>query len=410
MQVRKWWTQFPKMLVIIGLIAGAYSMYAGDSRRASSVIRAEDTVFYPGPCSTAPKNVGITYKGPLSGCTQINGKACSASEAIEFTAVSSTYAFASCDQFTWVFGDGTSLTTTGTNFTSHQFAAGVPRTVTLTVSNSFGSATATAADVAPNDANNCTPSATQACVNQGRYAVTLDAVTRDSKKFATGQVTRQTDLFAYFSLPVFTGDATNPEVFVKVVGPINGAPLVFYSGLTDVEYFVNVVDTQTRVARQYHVLPASDPTQSKGDFDLNGSSSNSCLAVSRTTSTLPVTGSCTPDTNTLCLFNNRFKLTVSGRDDPARTGKTAQGVATPISGKQFGFFSFPALTNDPTNLEIFVKMIDATSFDKHFWVFFGGLTDFEYTLTVTDTTTGKTQTYLKPLKSLCGFNDTTGFP
>ncbi len=409
MQDRRWWAQFPKLLVVVGLIAAAYSMYAGDARRASLGIAALETPFYPGPCSTAPKNVVVTFRGPLSGCSSLNNsKACSSQEAIEFNATSSTYAFASCDKFTWTFGDGQSVTTMWPSI-SHQFAAGTPRTAVLTVTNDFGTTVASAADVAPaTPTGACVPSSTQACLNGGRYAVSLDAITRDQKKFATGQVTRQTDLFGYFSLPVFTSDATNPEVFVKVVGPINGSPLVFYSGLTDVEYFVNVFDTQTQKLRQYHVDPASNPTQSKGDFDLDGARSSSCLGVNRTTSTVAV-GTCTPDANTLCLFN-RFKLTVVGKDDPARTGKTATGVATPISGKQFGFFSFPALTNDPTNLEVFVKMIDARSFDGHFWVFFGGLTDFEFTLTVTDTTTGKTQTYLKPLKSLCGFNDTTGFP
>ena len=410
MQVRRWWTRFPKMLVVVGLLAAAYSMYGGGARRASLGISAQEAPFYPGPCSTAPSNVSITFRGPLSGCTQNNGKACSAQEAIEFTAVSTSYSFATCDKFAWTFGDGITMTTL-LNGTSHQFAAGVPRTVTLTVTNDFGSTSASAQDVSPVTATSCTPSTTQACLNGGRYAVTLDALTRDQKKQATGLVTKQTDLFGYFSLPAFTSQPENPEVFIKVIGPIGTPPVpwVFYSGLTDVEYFINVLDTQTGQLRQYHVPPAANPTQSKGDFDVAGNFSQACNTVTRTTSTI-APGTCTPDANTLCLFSNRFKLTVVGKDDPARTGKSAVGVATPVSGKPFGFFSFPALTNDPTNLEVFVKMLDARTFDGHIWVFFGGLTDFEFTLTVTDTTTGKTQTYLKPLKSTCGLNDTTGFP
>jgi len=112
-------------------------MYGGGARRASLGISAQEAPLYPGPCSTAPSNVSITFKGPLSGCTPNNGKACSAQEAIEFTAVSPSYSFATCDKFAWNFGDGGAVTTL-MNGTSHQFTPGKTRTVTLTVTNDFG--------------------------------------------------------------------------------------------------------------------------------------------------------------------------------------------------------------------------------------------------------------------------------
>ena len=45
----------------------------------------------------------------------------------------------------------------------------------------------------------------------------------------------QSGPFGYFSFPTFTGDANNPEVFVKVLEPSPGKPWVFYSGLTNLD-------------------------------------------------------------------------------------------------------------------------------------------------------------------------------
>ena len=69
----------------------------------------------------------------------------------------------------------------------------------------------------------------------------------------------------------------------------------------------------------------------------------------------------------------------------------------------------PGLTGDPSNIEAFVKMLDATAINNGFWAFLGGLTDFEYTLRITDTRTGRTNTYLKPASSTCGWNHVPAF-
>lgn len=48
-----------------------------------------------------------------------------------------------------------------------------------------------------------------------------------------------------------------------------------------------------------------------------------------------------------------------------------------------------------------------------FWVFHAGLTDVEYTLTVTDQVTGAVRTYRRPAPAqpeLCGQADTSAFP
>lgn len=241
----------------------------------------------------------------------------------------------------------------------------------------------------------------------GRYAVTLAARDWRTGKTANGVPSQETDVFGYFSLPDLTGNATNPEVFVKVIGPVNGVPWIFYAGLTDVEYTVTVADLQTGEQRRYSVSKPDPSAGAKayGNFDVGGATSSHCDNVIVTT-TFGARTTCSQDGATLCLLHNRFKLTLSGRDQ--RSGKTANAVARP-KNDLFGFFSLPGLTGDPNNIEAFVKMLDASSINSGFWAFLGGLTDFEYTLRITDTATGKMNTYLKPADSTCGWNHVPAF-
>jgi PKD repeat protein len=102
-----------------------------------------------------------------------------------------------------------------------------------------------------------------------------------------------------------------------------------------------------------------------------------------------------------------FIATIQARNQ--RTGETGPGFAIPQTDI-FGYFSLPALTRNPNNPEVFVKVIDGNFFNGHFWVFYGGLTDLEYTLTVQDTLTGATNSYLKPAGSAEGGFDTSAFP
>jgi hypothetical protein len=88
------------------------------------------------------------------------------------------------------------------------------------------------------------------------------------------------------------------------------------------------------------------------------------------------------------------------------------GAAIP-RGDKFGYFSLPDFTGDPTFPEVFVKMADATSQPGNsFWLFHTGLTDLDYTLTVTDQTTGAVKTYGGGATEgtlLCGSADTSAF-
>jgi hypothetical protein len=77
----------------------------------------------------------------------------------------------------------------------------------------------------------------------------------------------------------------------------------------------------------------------------------------------------------------------------------------PLSGDT-GYFYFTS----PGNVEVIVKVLDARSFNGFFWVFYGALSNLEYTLTVTDTQTGRVKTYHNPNGTFASQGDTVAFP
>ncbi|MFN2385108.1 MAG: PKD domain-containing protein [Thermoanaerobaculia bacterium] len=101
-----------------------------------------------------------------------------------------------------------------------------------------------------------------------------------------------------------------------------------------------------------------------------------------------------------------FDVTLAAMDQ--RTGRTGEGRALGRS-REFGYFSIPALTGNPDNPEVFVKVLDARTVNGEYWVFYGGLTDLEYTLTVRHNPTGRVKAFFKQGGSACGGFDTSGF-
>ncbi|HEV2064785.1 MAG TPA: hypothetical protein VGS00_09600 [Thermoanaerobaculia bacterium] len=110
---------------------------------------------------------------------------------------------------------------------------------------------------------------------------------------------------------------------------------------------------------------------------------------------------CASSARTLCLNAQRFSASVVWRAAGSATGN---GQAFPITDNSGAFWFF-----DPTNLELVVKVLDGRSVNGKFWVFYGALTNVEYTLTVTDTLTGAVRTYFNPQGQLASFADTAAF-
>jgi hypothetical protein len=110
---------------------------------------------------------------------------------------------------------------------------------------------------------------------------------------------------------------------------------------------------------------------------------------------------CAVSSSQLCL-GGRFRVDVQFTDP--RNGQAAAGTPVPLTGDTGAFWFFA-----PSNLELMVKVLDGRAANGHFWVFYGALSDVEYTITVTDTVTGNRRTYHNTLHHLASGSDVTAF-
>lgn len=113
---------------------------------------------------------------------------------------------------------------------------------------------------------------------------------------------------------------------------------------------------------------------------------------------------CVVSETELCLLGGRFRVELAFVDPGPAGGVERNATAIP-STDQTGLFWFFA----PGNVELIVKMLDGSGSNGYFWVFFGGITDLEFRLEITDTATGRTASYLNPRGEICGGTDITAF-
>lgn len=109
---------------------------------------------------------------------------------------------------------------------------------------------------------------------------------------------------------------------------------------------------------------------------------------------------CAPGSNSLCLQQSRFEVTVDYR---TRQGETGMAKRVPFGSADSGLFWF----FNASNWEMLVKIIDGCGLNQNFWVYAAATTDVEYTLRVRDTQTGDVAEYFNPLGTAApAINDT----
>ena len=255
----------------------------------------------------------------------------------------------------------------------------------------------------------CQPSSTRLCLSQGRYQVEASWLTGQQSGHGTAvSLSTDTGYFWFFN-------QANVELVVKVLDGqgVNGHVWVFYGALSNVEYSLTVTDTQTGLTRRYFnpqgTLASVGDTHGFGP--LGASSANPTPPVARAAaSPLPLisertdkaaTVPCQATAQRLCLNNGRFAVEVSWKDFDNHTGT---GTAVPLTTDTGTFWFFNA-----ANVELVVKVLDGRPVNGKFWLFYGALSNVEYTLTVTDTQTGTVRTYMNPKGRFASVADTGAF-
>lgn len=133
--------------------------------------------------------------------------------------------------------------------------------------------------------------------------------------------------------------------------------------------------------------PAVDQGSDCEDADQRGverTAGASCDIGAVERSSLCVTGG-----PTLCLNDDRFRVTAQWR---TRQGQTGSGQAVALTDDSGYFYFF-----DRENVELTVKVLNGCAArPPRYWVFLSGLTNVEVTVTVTDTRTGQVKVYTNP--------------
>ncbi|HSS77805.1 MAG TPA: hypothetical protein VLV54_13815, partial [Thermoanaerobaculia bacterium] len=211
----------------------------------------------------------------------------------------------------------------------------------------------------------------------------------------------------------FFGDQ-NLELMVKVLDgtTVNLHFWVYGGALSNVEYTLTVTDTLTGVTRSYHNPAGQIASLADVAAFPPGVSAERTEETARTPATAGRIGmktgalvGCLPlaaDPTSLCLASGHFTVSVQFTDP--RTGLAGAATAVPLTADTGAFWFF-----DDSNLELMIKVLDGRAINGKYWVFYGALSDVDYTITVTRPETGEVRTYHNPHGTLASRADTQAF-
>ncbi|HYG62233.1 MAG TPA: hypothetical protein VEL74_06605, partial [Thermoanaerobaculia bacterium] len=186
----------------------------------------------------------------------------------------------------------------------------------------------------------------------------------------------------------------NVELMLKVLDgrSLNGHFWVFYASLSDVAYTITVTDTATGRVRAYD--NASGQLASRGDT----------AAFPAAGASVAVPGSLLPGgPSSGLLLGDRFEVEVAWTNPETGISGIGYGVKLTDDSGYLWFFG-------PNNIELVVKVLDGRAVNGRYWVFYGALSNVEYTVRVRDTATGQVREYHNPPGQLRSHADTAAFP
>ncbi|HVG24324.1 MAG TPA: NF038122 family metalloprotease [Thermoanaerobaculia bacterium] len=270
----------------------------------------------------------------------------------------------------------------------------------------------------------CVPGDTTVCLVSDRFRVTVDYLNQFASPPQPGKLRTQRLLAGVQNPDTATFGFGSPQAIEVVVRIQDARPFglnrfdVYYGGMTDVEYTVTVQDMQTGTTRLYRNPPGMiSGGVDRSSFPTDGAATPAYAFVQGESATrAPIVkpsvapGPCVPGANTACLLNDRFAVKIDYLNqfaNPPAPGnmlgvKLLAGVQNPDTAI-FGFGS-------PQAIEAVVRIGDVRPFGvDRFDIYFGGMTDVEYTVTVTDTVTGKVRQYRNPPGAVGGGVDRASF-
>jgi hypothetical protein len=295
------------------------------------------------------------------------------------------------------------------------------------------------------DQPGCAANATTLCLNGGRFQVRVSWRVPSQGTSGVGTavpLTSDTGYFWFFS-------SNNVELMIKALDgrAFNNKFWVFYGALSDVEYTITVTDTATGVVKTYSnvsgtlasvadaaafngspsvVTSPAEPEVRSPVSEVGAQPTSGFPGSIGVETSLPVrdgapppvtqspshpvgplsggrfTAPCAPDVTTLCLNAGRFQVRVNW-SVPSQ-GTSGAGMAVPLTSDTGYLWFFSS-----NNVELVIKVVDGRVVNNKFWVFYGALSDVQYTITVTDTQTGATRTYNNPSGTLASVADTAAF-
>jgi len=170
----------------------------------------------------------------------------------------------------------------------------------------------------------------------------------------------------------------------SVADPAYKAPIHMYYGTTDPNYATR--GAYAALQQQWNALGVaweSDVENGWGhdDWPPQSMAEGFQFLVGKTY------GTCAADATHACLQQSRYRIALTWQDASGRTGvgSPVAGAVSPDSAVLW-FFA-------PSNWEMLVKVLDGCGLNQRVWVFAAATTNVAYTLTVTDTVTGKFKTY-----------------
>jgi hypothetical protein len=249
----------------------------------------------------------------------------------------------------------------------------------------------------PTGAQECQPTATALCLQEGRFRVEAEWRGADQDPFSLSgtpdQGTGTAIPLGFDDTGCFgLSDPDTPELLIRVLDgrAVNDHFWVFVAGATSLGVTVTVTDTVTEQQRSYVNQPA-EPFESRTDTsafeDSDRRAASTGSPAVRTEPPAWITAGCAPPA--LCLVGDRFEVRASWRDFQGSTGG-ATGVGFNDESGFVWFFH-------DENLELLVRMVDGRSVNGSYWFAAAGFTNVAVTVRLTDTMDGRSVVYRNPL-------------